>query len=278
MDPVTAVRLATWNPAQHFRLHNRGAVTPGRRADLVVFDDLQAPRPRLVFRNGGLVAKDGAMAVTPRPPSRTLRSTMNVAWESVDFRITAEGRVVRAIGVVPNRLVTEALTAEPIVRDGQALGDPARDLLKMAVIERHMASGAIGRGFVRGMGLREGAIASSVAHDHHNLIAVGADDASMMTAARRVGALHGGMVVALGDRVIAEVALPIGGLMSAEPVETVRTQVEGAVGAARDLGSLLHDPFMAMSFLALEVIPSLKLTDKGLIDVAQRAVVPLWVG
>ena len=99
------IRLATWNPAQHFRLHNRGAVTPGRRADLVVFDDLQAPRPRLVFRNGGLVAKDGAMAVPPRPPSRTLRSTMNVAWESVDFRIPAEGRVARVIGVVPNRLV-----------------------------------------------------------------------------------------------------------------------------------------------------------------------------
>jgi adenine deaminase len=252
-------------------------VTPGRRADLVVFDDLQAPHPRLVFRNGGLVAKDGAMAVTPRPPSRTLRSTMNVAWESVDFRIAAEGRVARAIGVVPNRLVTEALTAEPIIRDGQALADPARGLLKIAVIERHMASGAVGRGFVRGLGLREGALASSVAHDHHNLIVIGADDASMMTAARRVGALHGGMVVASGGRVLAEVALPIGGLMSAAPVETVCAQVESAVSAARGLGSPLHDPFMAMSFLALEVIPSLKLTDKGLVDVAQRAVVPLWV-
>jgi len=277
LDPVTAIRLATWNPAQHFRLHQRGAVTPGRRADLVVFDDLQAPRARLVFRNGELVARDGQMTVPARPPSRTLRSTMNVAWDSVNFRIPAEGRRARVIGVLTNRLVTEALIDEPTCRDGEALADPARDLLKIAVVERHMASGAVGKGFVRGMGLREGALASSVAHDHHNLIVIGADDVSMMTAARRVGALHGGMVVATGGRVLAEVALPLGGLMSAEPVETLRLQVEDAVSAARGLGSPLHDPFMMLSFLALEVIPSLKLTDKGLVDVDRFAFVPLWI-
>lgn len=278
MDPVSAIRLATWNPAQHFRLHHRGAITPGRRADLVVFDDLQAPRARLVFRNGQLVARDGSMVVPPRPPARTLRSTINVAWDSVDFRIPAEGRRARVIGVLANRLVTEALTDEPALRDGEAFAVPSRDLLKIAVVERHMASGAVGKGFVRGIGLREGALASSVAHDHHNLIVIGADEASMMTAVRRVGALHGGMVVARADRVLAEVALPIGGLMSAEPVETVRTQVEAAVKAARGLGSPLHDPFMTMSFLALEVMPSLKLTDKGLVDVDRFAVVPLWAG
>jgi adenine deaminase len=277
LDPVTAIRLATWNPAQHFRLHQRGAITPGRRADMVVFDDLQAPRARLVFRNGELVARDGQMTVPARPPSRTLRSTMNVAWDSVNFRISAGGRRARVIGVLPNRLVTEALIDTPAFGDGEALADPARDLLKMAVVERHMASGAIGKGFVRGMGLREGALASSVAHDHHNLIVIGADDVSMMTAARRVGALHGGMVIASGDRVLAEVALPLGGLMSAEPVETLRLQVEAAVNAARALGSTLHDPFMMMSFLALEVIPSLKLTDKGLVDVDCLALVPLWI-
>ena len=277
MDPVSAIRLATWNPAQHFRLHQRGAVTPGRRADLVVFDDLRAPRPRLVFRNGELMARDGRMTVPRRPLSRTLRSTMNVAWESVGFRIPAEGRCARVIGVLPNRLATEALVDEPLVRDGEALADPSRDLLKIAVIERHMASGAVGKGFVRGMGIREGALASSVAHDHHNLVVVGADDASMMTAARRVGAMHGGMVVACGERVVAEVPLPLGGLMSAEPVEVVKTQVEALVAAARALGSPLHDPFMAMSFLSLEVIPALKVTDKGLIDVDALAVVPLWL-
>jgi adenine deaminase len=277
MDPVSAIRLATWNPAQYFRLHQRGAVTPGRRADLVVFDDLRAPQPRLVFRNGALMAKDGHMAVPPRPPSRTLRSTMNVAWDGVSLRIQAEGRRARVIGILPDRLVTESLVDEPVIRDGEALADPARDLLKVAVIERHMASGAVGRGFVRGVGLREGALASSVAHDHHNLIVVGADDVSMMTAVRRVGALHGGMVVARGDRILAEVPLPIGGLMSAEPVLTVCGQLEAAVAAAHGLGSSLHDPFMAMSFLALEVIPRLKLTDKGLVDVDRVAIVPLWV-
>jgi len=277
MDPVSAIRLATWNPAQHFRLHQRGAITPGRRADLVVFDDLQAPRPRLVFRNGALMARDGRMAVPPRPLSRTLRSTMNVAWDSVDFRIPALGRRARVIGVLADCLVTEALVDEPAIRAGEAFADPSRDLLKIAILERHMASGAMGKGFVRGLGLREGAIASSVAHDHHNLIVAGADDVSMMTAARRVGALHGGMVVASGERVLAEVPLPLGGLMSTEPVEAVKAQVEAAVAAAHALGSRLHDPFMAMSFLSLEVIPALKVTDKGLVDVERMEVVPLWV-
>jgi adenine deaminase len=277
MDPVSAIRLATWNPAQHFRLHQRGAITPGRRADLVVFDDLQAPRPRLVFRNGALMARDGRMAVPPRPLSRTLRSTMNVAWDSVDFKIPAGGRRARVIGVMADCLVTEALVDEPAIRAGEAFADPSRDLLKIAILERHMASGAMGKGFVRGLGLREGAIASSVAHDHHNLIVAGADDRSMMTAARRVGALHGGMVVASGERVLAEVPLPLGGLMSTEPVEAVKAQVEAAVAAAHRLGSRLHDPFMAMSFLSLEVIPALKVTDKGLVDVERMEVVPLWV-
>jgi len=277
MDPVTAIRLATWNPAQHFRLHRLGAITPGRRADLVVFDDLQAPRARMVFRNGMLVAKDGRMTVSPRPPARALRSTMNIAWERVDLRIPLEGRRARVIGVQPNQLVTDSLIDEPGRRDGEATADPRRDLLKMAVIERHMASGAVGKGFVRGMGLSRGAIASSVAHDHHNLVVIGADDPSMLTAARRVGALHGGMVVADGDRVLAEVPLPLGGLMSAQPLEAVRAEVDDAVRAARALGSPLHDPFMAMSFLALEVIPALKLTDKGLVDVNRFTLVPLWV-
>jgi len=241
-----------------------------------VFDDLEAPRPRLVFRNGALMAKDGRMVVPPRPPSRTLRSTMNVAWDAVEFGIPAAGRLVRVIGVTDGCLLTESLHGEPILRDGLAHADPARDLLKLAVIERHMASGAVGKGFVRGLGLREGAIASSVAHDHHNLIVAGADDESMMTAARRVGALHGGMVVANGARVLAEVPLPLGGLMSGEPVEVVTRQVEAAVAAARALGARLHDPFMAMSFLALEVMPALKLTDRGLVDVGRLELVPLW--
>jgi adenine deaminase len=277
IDPIMALRMASWNVASHFRLYDRGALAPGYRADLIAFDDLQAPRARLVFRHGQLVARDGQMTVPSHPPSRGLRSTMNIAWDHIDMRIPAGGRKARVIGLIPNQLTTTALIDEPAIEGGLAHADPSRDLLKLAVIERHMASGGIGKGFVRGMGLTRGALASSVAHDHHNLVVLGADDVSMETAARRVSNLHGGMVVADGDRILSEVPLPLGGLMSPSPVEDVRRQLDEAVRQAKALGSPLHDPFMAMSFLALEVMPSLKLTDRGLVDVDRFEIVPLWV-
>ena len=269
MDPVTAIRLATWNPAQHFRLQRIGAITPGRRADLVVFDDLQAPRARMVFRNGALVARDGRMAVPPRPPARALRGTMNVAWERVDLRIPLEGRRVRVIGVLPDQLVTESLVDEPWPpRRGGA--SPTR----RAISSRWPSSsgtwrrGPSGRASCAAWGSTRGAIASSVAHDHHNLVVIGADDASMLTAARRVGALHGGMVVA--ER---RAGAGRGAAAAGRPDERPAARDSPRRGRSRRarppaaLGSPLHDPFMAMSFLALEVIPALKLTDKGLVDV-----------
>jgi adenine deaminase len=278
IDPIQAIRMATSNTANYFGLRDRGAIAPGRRADLIAFRDLQDLQPHIVIRGGTPVAHEGRMTIRrlARQP-HSLRSTMNVAWEQVDFAIeagTGEGRV---IGVIPNQLVTEHLVEELPIRQGQAVADPQRDLLKMAVIERHRRSGAMGLGFVRGIGLREGALASSVAHDHHNLVVIGADDPSMVTASRRAADLGGGMVVAKSDRVLAELPLPIGGLMTDEPVTTVREKLEDVLAAARDLGSDLHDPFMAMSFLALEVIPSLKLTDQGLVDVERFEKVPLWV-
>ncbi len=278
IPPILAIRMATWNPASYFRLHDRGALTPGRRADIVVFDDLARPEARLVFRGGQRVAEDGAMLV-PRPerPEHPLRSTVNVAWDHIDLRIPADGRRLLAIGVVPNQLTTERIETEATVRDGEAVADPSRDLLKIAVVERHRSTGAVGKGFVRGLGLARGALASTIAHDHHNLIVVGADDASMWTAARRAADLGGGLVVADGDAVLAEVPLPYGGLMSDRPIEEVREQLDATLRAARELGSSLHDPFMAMSFLGLEVIPSLKLTDQGLVDVDRFELVPLWV-
>ena len=278
IDPIMALRMATWNPAKYFRLNDRGAITPGRRADLFVFRDLRAPRAETVYRGGQVVARDGQMVATRREQERyPLRGTMNVLWEEVDLRIPAEGKEARVIGVVPDQLVTESLTAEIKNEGGYATADPQRDLLKIAVIERHRSSGTAGKGFVSGIGLQRGALASSVAHDHHNLIVVGADDQSMLTAARRAATLGGGMVVAEGDTVNAEVPLPYGGLMSDQPIATVRDQLDNALTAAHGQGATLHDPFMAMSFLGLEVIPSLKLTDQGLVDVDRFELVPLWV-
>ncbi len=278
VDPIMAIRMATWNPAQYFRLYDRGAIMPGRRADMIVFDDLQAPQPRLVFRGGKLVARDGVMTLPPRViPQRALRHTMNVAWEKVTFDIPAEGRIARVIGHIPDQLVTEHLQMEVPIVEGLAQADPDRDILKMAVIERHMHSGNVGKGFIHGIGLKRGALASSVAHDHHNIVVVGADDVSMMTAARRVAAMGGGLVAADGEQVLAEVPLPLAGLMSKEPMGIIRDQVDAAIAAAQHLGSPLHDPFMGMSFMALEVIPSLKLTDLGLVDVDKFEFTSLWV-
>jgi adenine deaminase len=202
---------------------------------------------------------------------------MNVAWDAIDLRIPAAGRRARVIGLVADDLITRERHEDVHIENGLAVADPARGLAKLAVIERHLASGATGLGFVHGLGLTHGALASSVAHDHHNLVVAGMDDVSMLTAARRVGQMNGGMVAASGDRILAEVPLPLAGLMSAAPVETVRAQVDAALAAARTLGSRLHDPFMAMSFLALEVIPELKLTDQGLVDSTRMAHVGLWV-
>ena len=277
VPPLIALRMATWNPARYFRLHDRGAITPGRRADLIAFRDLDAPTPHLVIRGGRVVAREGEMVV-PRQdrPSFPLRSTMNIAWDGADLGIPEEGRSVRVIGVVPNQLVTRHLVESPATEDGFAVADTDRDILKIAVLERHRASGALGKGFVQGVGLKHGALASSVAHDHHNLIVIGADDTSMITAARRAAALGGGMVAASGEEVLAEVPLPLAGLMDDQPVAVMRERLDRTLAAVREMGSPLHDPFMAMSFLGLEVIPSLKLTDQGLVDVDRFELVSLW--
>jgi adenine deaminase len=184
---------------------------------------------------------------------------------------------VRVIGTVPDQLVTEHLVLPAKVVDGLAVSDPERDILKLAVIERHRGTGNVGLGFVHGLGLKRGALAGSVGHDAHNLTVVGCDDASMRTAARAVGDLGGGLVAAVGEEVLASVPLPIAGLMSDQPLETVRAQMDRLVATARSLGSPLHDPFMLLGFLALEVIPALRLTDQGLVDVEKFDFVPLFV-
>ncbi len=280
LDPVTAIRMATLNAAEWFRLRDRGAIAPGKRADLVVFSNLKDFRAEMVFAGGTLVARGGALAgewPAPDMDDAHVRDTVHVEWEQLDFDIPAQGERVRAIGVVPDQVITESVVVPAKVVDGLAVADPGRDLLKIAVIERHRGTGNVGLGFVRGLGLERGAIAGSVGHDAHNLTVAGCDDASMMTAARAVGDLGGGLVASAGEEVLGSVPLPIAGLMSDRPVETVRHQMEELVGVARSLGSSLHDPFMTLGFLALEVIPALKLTDQGLVDVEQFDFVPLFV-
>ncbi len=287
VEPLTAIRLATLNPAEHYRLLDRGAITPGRRADLMVFSDLESPRAERVWIGGRPVAAGGEAAFERLPSRRrradgtvaggAVRDTVHLDLSAIEFQISAGAGDVRVIGVVPDQLITEALTATPRVVGGFVVADPERDLLKIGVVERHRSTGNVGLGLVHGFGLARGAIAGTVAHDHHNLIVVGADDRSMATAARAVAEAGGGLAAAEDDRVLACQPLPIAGLMADQPIEEVRAGMDTLVEAARGLGSTLHDPFMAMSFLGLEVIPSLKLTDKGLVDVDRFELVPLFI-
>jgi adenine deaminase len=278
VPPITAFRMATLNPSEYFHLHDRGAIAPGRRADLMVFADLQAPMAQIVYRGGKLVAQNGEILPWERQMRHSvLRSSMNVDWSKVDLTIDAAGEQVRIIGAIPDQLITNHIVEETPRADGKVVADTERDILKMAVIERHLATGNVGQGLVRGLGLKRGAIASTVAHDHHNIVVIGADDRSMLSAAQAIADTKGGMAAVDGETILAQLPLPIAGLMSDQPIERVRDQMDDLIKAAHQLGSPLHDPFMAMSFLALPVIPSLKLTDHGLVDVDKFQLVSLFV-
>jgi adenine deaminase len=280
LDPITAIQMATLNAAEWFRLRDRGAIAPGKRADLLVFSNLKDFWPEMVYAGGALIAQDGTPVsdwFMPDTDDSHARDTMHVDWDRFSLVIPVQGERIRVIGVVPDQVVTEYLIERPTTAGGQVVPDPERDLLKLAVVERHKFTGNIGLGLVHGLGLKRGALAGSVGHDAHNLTIAGCDDVSMMTAGRAVGDLGGGLVAAVGDEVLAAVPLPVAGLMSNQPVETVRRQMDRLVAVAHELGSPLHDPFMTLGFLALEVIPALKLTDQGLVDVDKFDFVPLWV-
>lgn len=279
IDPIMAIRMGTINTANYFRLYDRGAVAIGRKADLVTtrhLRDLQADR---VFCNGVLIAERGEI-IAPRPvlPVRPLAASMNVGAMTFDFGVPVPpGKtVIHAIGGLSDQVVTDHVVTTALIVNGEAIADPANDLLKMAVIERHTGSGRIATGFITGFGLKRGALAGTVAHDHHNLVVIGADDASMRTAVQAVIDLGGGLAAADGDQVLGTLALPIAGLMSEAPIEAVRRDYDALVQIAHDLGSQQIDPLMGMSFMALEVIPSLKLTDLGLVDVEAFKLIPLF--
>jgi len=280
LDPMTAIQMATLNIAEAYGLDDRGAIAPGRRADLVVCDDLAGFRIEQVFVGGVSVAENGQpVGSWPEPtadPTAVLRPPV-VDLEALDLRVADPGSEVRVIGLVPGQIVTEQLVERLPAHDGFLKADRDRGMAKLAVIERHRGTGNIGLGFVQGFGPLDGALACTVAHDHHNLIVVGCDDESMRTAVAEVVRLGGGAVVARGGEVLAGLPLPFAGLISERPLNEVRRELDDLAAAARRCGCDHPDPVMALSFVALEVIPALKLTDRGLVDVEKFELVSLAV-
>ncbi|HEY7200581.1 MAG TPA: adenine deaminase C-terminal domain-containing protein, partial [Candidatus Dormibacteraeota bacterium] len=273
LRPEDALVMASWNPAQFHRLPRLGAIAPGFQADLLVLDDLVGFEPRLVLKRG----REPELH-TVSVPDWMRRTVRPAPVDASSFRLPgAEGARVRAIRVIPGQLLTELDVVDARVADGGLAADPARDLAKVAVVERHHATGRVGAGFVTGTGLRRGAFASTIAHDAHNIVVVGMDDRSMAACVARLAEVGGGIVVAEDGRAVDELPLSVAGLMTDRPIEEVAAALRRLEGRLRDLGVGLESPFMALSFLALSVIPRLKITDHGLIDVDRFEVVPVVV-
>lgn len=279
LDPIIAIQIASQNAAEYFGLRDLGAIVPGRRADIVVLNDLDNLEVQKVLKDGAVVAEGGRLLVPLREAPRPRSSSMKVG-EIVpeSFDIKAEGDLVRAIEVIPNQIITRSLLTRPKVEGDRVVADIDRDLLVMAVVERHRGTGNVGLGMVSGFGLERGAIATSVAHDSHNIVAVGTCSAEIFRAVSAVKAMGGGLAVVDDGIVTASLPLPIAGLLSDRSMDEVAEKIEEVVGAARGLGSSLEDPFMTLSFLCLPVIPELKLTDRGLVNVNQFEFVSLFAG
>lgn len=275
-----AVRMATLNPARYFKLKERGAVAPGYVADLTIVEDLTNFEVLHVVKEGKVAVerRELALDITARNIPGWARETVKVADISeVDLRVEARGKRCRLIELVPGQILTKASEWEPPISDEAALPDPEKDVAKVAVVDRHRAEKRIGLGFVKGFELREGAIASTVGHDAHNAICLGVSDGDMLLALRRLSELQGGFVTVRGGRVMAELPLPIAGLMSDLPFEEVCSRLESLYNAARNLGVKVDHPFTALSFLSLPVIPELRVTDFGLVDVREFKLVDLWI-
>ena len=271
--PEDALVMASRNGASWHGLSHLGAIAPGYQADLLLLPDLERFEPELVLKRGLPVGEIDRPAV-PEWVKHTVRAAPT---SSGDFTLRSNGGQVRVIGVVPDQIVTRALVEEPTVRDGLVVADAERDLAKVAVVERHLGTGRIGLGLVRGFELREGALASTIAHDAHNIVAVGMSDDDLQRAVVRLVELGGGIVVVSQGEVRAELPLPVAGLLSDRPLAEVVAASRACVEAARGLGCTLPSPFQSLAFLALSVIPSLKITDHGLVDVDAFELVSLEV-
>jgi adenine deaminase len=278
LNPLTTLQMATLNAAERFGLKDRGCIAPGKRADLIAVPDLKEFHAALTIKNGKVVAREGKAyplfhaAFSPQ----VLHSVKIKSLAPSSFHLPLRGGRAWVMEIVPDQIITRKLSL-PVKKDptSMAVSDPEADILKLAVIERHKASGNVGLGLVKGLGLKAGALASSMAHDSHNIIVVGVNDQEMRHAAEEIVKMQGGFVAVQGGDVKASLPLPVAGLMSLEPAETVASRMEKLKETARDLGCLLANPLLTLSFLALPVIPELKLTDKGLVDVAQFRIIPL---
>jgi len=271
LDPLRAIRLATWNPAQFYRLPGIGAIAPGYRANLVVLDDLESFNVAMTMHNGKVVARQGRYLESIAEPADSLPDAVlhTVNLDTIrrsDFRLLPE-QATHAVQVENGQIVTRYIEVDPTTERGEVIADPAHDLLKLVCVERHQATGRVGAGLVRGFGLKRGAIAGTIAHDAHNIIAVAADDTDLLTAISIVAESQGGLAAVADGRVLAHLPLPIAGLMSDQPAPVVAEAYAELERAAHDLGSELDSPFGALAFMALSVIPEARVTDRGLLHV-----------
>jgi adenine deaminase len=275
-----AVKMASLNVARYHGLQGQGAIAPSYEADILVLPDLAEFRPEMVFKRGELVAENGTARhfESPAVPSEVVSTVHLAPTRGADFCTPASGEgTIRVVDIVRDQVVTAAGTATPTVRDGMIVADPARDLAKLAVVERHHASGRMGKGFVRGFGLQEGAMASTVAHDAHNVVVAGVSDDDMAAAVNHLAEIGGGLAVALKGKVLGDLPLEIGGLMSRLDAASVAGKIAELEAILKRLGIGLETPFMYLSFLALSVIPEMRVTDRGIVDVRTFQVVPLGI-
>lgn len=279
-DLAWVLQMATINAASYFRLADLGAVAPGYRADLLVFDNLEDWRPAMVFKDGQLAAKNGkSLLMNFSVEDKAVRNTLSLGELSKDkLRLAATSSMARVIGLVPHQLVTTDLALSVPVIQGEFVADTSRDIVKLAVWERHNATGKVGVGLLQGLGLKKGAIASTIAHDAHNLVVVGVDDEDIMLAVKAVEDIQGGLAIAGEGELLGTLPLPLAGLMTDLDIGAVQAKLAELHISARKLGVKQEfDPFMTLAFLSLPVIPALKLTAEGLVDVVKAQLVPVSV-
>jgi adenine deaminase len=279
MDPILTIQMATLNTAEYFRLDDLGAIAPGYRADIISFDHLGRFQINKVFKEGVLVAEDGQMLLPANQKRKGPKARGSVRIKPLKkdaFLLTSDQPLAKIIQLIPDQIITKKIVGKILLKDGVAHPNIEEDILKIVVVERHKATGNVGIGFVQGFGIKKGAIGSSVAHDSHNLVMVGANDQDILEAVTAIKEMGGGLVAVLNGKVLASLPLPIAGLMSEASVAQVNHQLGALHRAAKNLGCRIPDPFMTLSFLSLPVIPELKITDKGLVDVNQFKFVPLF--